>query len=105
MAAAIVVPACNDDDDNNSDDNQQQSLDIDAQVADVQLEVVSDKMLKAEEMADEIFGTSGANGGGDESLEKYRAAFLKRQQELAEKLAAENGSNGFATGWRSINYK
>ena len=104
MAAVVVVPACKDDDDNNDkNEEQQQNLDIDAQVADVQLEVVSDKLLKAEEMADEIFGPSGANG--DEALEKFRAAFVKRQQELAERLAAENGANGLATGWRSINYK
>jgi hypothetical protein len=51
-----------------------------------------------------VFGPSGANSD-DPELEQMRAAFLQKQQQLAEEKAAEVGANGWALSYKSVNFK
>lgn len=105
MAFAIttLVACSNDDSDDAGNNETNPPTTLDALVRNVSYTIQDDEMVTAEEIADDVFGPAGANADND-AIELLRAAFLAKQQRLAEKVAAEVGANGLATGYRSINY-
>ena len=107
VAGSMFTVSCSSDDDDESTKSEEKSeektLDIDKDLENVTYEVVSQEALTPEQMADAVYGPDGANG--DEEMQEMRNIFLKKQQEIGEKMAAEMGSNGVAIGYMSYNYK
>lgn len=101
MTGMTISSCSNDDEDNNSVKIEKS---IDEAVEGVRYTITDEDVLTASEMADEVFGPSGANSD-DPELEQMRAAFLQKQQQLAEEKAAEVGANGWALSYKSVNFK
>ena len=76
MTGMTISSCSNDDEDNNSVKIEKS---IDEAVEGVRYTLTDEDVLTASEMADEVFGPSGANSD-DPELEQMRAAFLQKQQ-------------------------
>lgn len=70
-------------------------------VSDAQYEVLDKVTLNVEQMADKLYGKAGANGADNDAR---RAAFIKRNQMMADSLANIKGVNGVSIMYTYWNY-
>lgn len=100
----MTISSCSNDDDDNDDSPKAETATIDEAVKDVKVIITDEEELTANELADEVFGPSGANSDNP-VVEQMRADFLQKQQQLSEEKAAEAGANGWTVSYKSVIYK
>ena len=101
----MTFSSCSDDDENNNDNTEAKTEAlVDEAVREVKYTIIDEEELTSDELADEVFGPSGANSENTE-LEVMRAAFLEKQKQLAEEVATEIGANGWALLHKSVVFK
>ena len=95
--AGLFATSCSKNDDE-SDDPKVSAEVLDDLVKNTVFEVVSDETINASQMVDLAFGHSGSSS--DERMELARTFLLKKHQDIASKLGANNAD----MGWRSVSY-
>ena len=75
---------------------------IDEQADAMNVEIVSEEELTAQQLAESVFGDSHSLTA-DPTLTEFRNNFLKKQKELSDKLS-EGRANGITTNFKSINF-
>lgn len=101
LAGAVLIVSCSKTD-NDALPYHEES--IEEKIEHMNVEIISDEILSAEEMAEAVFGEKSSNqliAGNEELKEELHKAFIKKHLEQKPNGQLE----GIATGWRSINYK
>ncbi|MBP5366642.1 MAG: hypothetical protein J6Y82_12120 [Bacteroidales bacterium] len=99
LFAGLLPTACSSDDDEKT---SERSFVIDEQVQNVEYEIITDKIVRADELVDEAISRAGVAGSSE--IQLLRTMFLSKQQDIANAYAEQLGVSLAVMGFRSVSY-